>query len=65
MKKSNRNYDFTKIIKPEHAGKWVALNTEQTKVIGYSDTYKALRDEVGKDGVVFMKAQREGVSYAY
>lgn len=65
MKKSTRNYDFTNIIKPEHAGKWIALNIEQTQVLACADTYKELLEKVGKEEVVFMKIQQRGVSYAF
>jgi len=61
----NRNYDLNKVIKGEHAGKWVALNSSQTKLIGASDSFKELEKKAGRDGVIYMKVPEKGVSYAF
>ncbi len=45
------NYDLTKVIKPEHDGKWIALNDDQTKVIASADDPGKARDEALKKGV--------------
>jgi hypothetical protein len=65
MERTARNYDFTNVIKPEHAGKWIALNKEQTTIVAYADTFKELQPKIEKKDVVLMKVGRPGVSYAY
>jgi hypothetical protein len=66
MKEIVKNYNLDLVIKPEHAGKWIALNPEQTKVIEYSQSFKALKEKLGGNkNVLLMKIQQPGTSYAY
>ncbi len=65
MKNLAQNYDLTNILKKEHAGKWVALSSDRTKVLGYSDSFKDLESEVGKVGVIYMKALPKDVKFAF
>lgn len=65
MQKDAKNYDFTKIIKPEHAGKWVALSPDRGKIVGFSESLEKLARELGTDEVVYMKVREQGISYAF
>lgn len=65
MKKDSKNYDLTSILKDEHAGKWVALSTDRKKVVGYSDTFKELEKKIGTKEVIYMKALKKEVTYAF
>lgn len=44
------NYDLTKVIKPEHDGKWIALNDENTEVIAVGDDPVEVHNEAIKKG---------------
>ncbi|HWB34306.1 MAG TPA: hypothetical protein VG753_03245 [Candidatus Paceibacterota bacterium] len=60
MKKSMRNYDLTKIIGEEHAGKWLALNLNRTKIVGFSENLEDLEKKIGRKKVVYMRASTKG-----
>jgi hypothetical protein len=60
-----RNFDFTNVLTPEHAGKWVALSSDRRTVIAYADDIDELAREVGNKEVVYLKARKPGVSYAF
>lgn len=59
------NTDFTKIIKKEHEGKWIALSEDGKKVLASSDTLIELKQKVGDIEHVTMKVPRSDVSYAF
>ncbi len=59
------NTDFTKIIKKEHEGKWVALSENGTEVIAYSDSLMDLKAKIGERKVTYMKAPRSDIAYAF
>jgi len=59
------NTDFTKIIKKEHEGKWIALSEDGTKVLEYSDSLIELKRKVGGIKFVSMKVPRSDISYAF
>jgi len=61
----SKNYDLTTVLKEEHAGKWVALSSDRTKVLGYSESFKELEETVGKKNVVYMKALPKDVKFAF
>ena len=65
MEKDTKNYDLTNLLKEEHAGKWVALSSDRTKVLGYSESFKELEGEIGKTNVVYMKALPKDVKFAF
>ncbi len=65
MKRNQRNYDFTQLLQPEHAGKWIALTPDRKKVIGFSEHLDELTRRLGTDNVVYMKAREQGVAYAF
>ena len=65
MKNLAQNYDLTAILKEEHAGKWVALSSDRTRVLGFSESFKDLESEVGKTNVVYMKALPKDVKFAF
>ena len=50
-----RNNDLTRILTKEHEQKWVALSTDNTKVIAYDEDLLKLDKKVEGQDVVFMK----------
>ncbi len=44
------NHDLTKVLKPKYHGKWVVLNSEQTKVLIANRSPKKALDEAEKKG---------------
>ena len=42
--------DLTKVLTPKYAGKWVALNENETKVVAAADNPGKARDEAIKKG---------------
>jgi len=44
-------YDISEVIKNAPRNCWIALNDEQTKVVGYGDTPDAAIDEAIRNGV--------------
>ena len=48
-----------------HAGKWVALNTAQTRVLDIDTDITALVSRVGRDGVIYTKVTDPRVSYSF
>ncbi len=63
--KNIKNYNLTKIIKKEHAGKWVALSPKYDKVVGFSADLVTLTKKVGGKKVVYMKAMSPDTHYAF
>lgn len=61
VKKSSTASMFTR----KHIGKWVALSTDRTKVVGYATTFDALEKKVGRDGVIYTKVPDPKVSYCF
>ena len=59
------NTDFTKIIKKEHEGKWVALSKDGTKVLASAESLVELKEKIGDVEHVTMKVPRSDVSYAF
>ena len=59
------NTDFTKILKRDHEGKWVALSEDGTTVIAYDENLLELDKKVGDTKVVYMKVPLSDVSYAF
>ena len=65
MDTSTKNYDFTKVITKEHAGKWVALSPDHASVVDYADDLETLEGKVGGREVVFMRVRKPGIAYAF
>ena len=61
------NCDLTKVLQKKHEEKWVALNKEQTRVIGFAEKLADLRNKLGelRDEVVYMKVPRSDIIYAF
>jgi hypothetical protein len=65
LQNDTKNYDLTSIIKKEHEGKWVALSADYTTVVDFADTPHELKEKVGSQQVVFMRALPTSISYAF
>ena len=48
---SKVNTDLTKVLSKKYANKWVALNTQQTKVVAFSESPGEVLKEALKNGV--------------
>jgi hypothetical protein len=57
----------SRILKREHEEKWVALNKDRNKVMGFSELLSDLRKKMGEDNteVVYMKVPRSDTVYAF
>ena len=53
MKADSR--DLTKVITKDLEGKWVALSSDNTRVVGASEDLMALKERVGTEDVTYMK----------
>jgi hypothetical protein len=62
QKERNRN---ASLIQKKHEGKWVAISSDYKKVLDYSDNVVELVNKNGRDNVVYMKALRSNISYAF
>jgi hypothetical protein len=60
-----RNHDLTKVIQDKHAGKWVALSLDRTKVVDYDADIMELEKRVDTEKVVYMKALDRSKRYAF
>jgi hypothetical protein len=47
--------DFTKILKKEHADKWVAISKEKHQVIGFDSDLTMLDKKVGGEDISYMR----------
>lgn len=61
----NKNYDLTSVIKKEHEGKWIALSSDYSRVVDFADTPHELKQKIGNQEVVFMRALPTNISYAF
>ena len=61
------NYDLSKVLTPEYAGQWVALNEEQTKVLAAANNPGVAREEAIKKGennpVIMLAVEDYGFFY--
>ena len=56
--------DYSKLIKPEFAGQWIALSSDRTTLLGHARTLKALTDKHGKKGIFYTQVMENGL-YAF
>lgn len=63
QKKCSKNYDLRKILKP-FENKWVALTSDNKKVIGHANSLKELVRKILNKDAVFMKVLPFSSSYA-
>ncbi len=61
----NKAIDLSKILTREHEGKWVVLSDDYKKVIDFSDNLMQLKERVGVENVIYIKAPVSGISYAF
>lgn len=62
-KETKKNYDLRKILKP-FENKWVALTSDNKKVVSSGDTLNQAASGAKSKNVVFMKVLPFHVSYA-
>lgn len=53
------------LLEKKHEGKWIALSLGTNQIIGYATSLAQLEKKVGREGVVFTKALRSNISYAF
>lgn len=59
------NTDFSKILKKEHEGKWVALSEDGKKVVAFDEKLSELEKKVGDTKVRYTKVPPFDVSFAF
>jgi len=45
------NHDLTKVLTPKYAGKWVAMNEQQTKVVASAKSPKEVMEKAKRKGI--------------
>lgn len=58
---------ISKLLTNEHAGKWVAISPDRTKVIGYDASLEALDRKVSskEPNAIYTKGLDNNVSYTF
>jgi hypothetical protein len=60
-----QNSDLRNILSKEHSDNWVALTSDHKKVVGHSKNLVELKNNVGIEGVVYIKVPASGASYSF
>jgi len=63
--KVQKNYGFKRLLTREHEGKWVALSSSQDQVLDFSASFTELKNRLGTTWVVYLKAPKKGLAYAF
>jgi hypothetical protein len=50
---------------PKYIGKWVAIASDRSKIMGYGEKLVPLSKEFGNKGVTYTKVPEKGVIYAF
>jgi hypothetical protein len=61
----NSQKSSTKILTKKHAGKWVAISSDNKRVIGYSNSLEKLERRVGTKEVIYTKGLSPDSQYAF
>lgn len=65
MKKSLPKKAYKVIVEKKHEGKWVAISSDYSKVLDYSDDVTKLVERNGRENVIYTKVLRSDVSYIF
>lgn len=65
MKKSLSKKACGVTVEKKHEGKWVAISSDYSKVLDYSDDVVKLVERNGRENVMYTKILRSDVSYIF
>ena len=57
--------DYSRLLREEHYGKWLAISMDYSKILGYSEDLKQLTQEFEETNVIYTRALDPKAVYAF